>query len=107
MLYERSDRIFLHRVVDLGVMGSETALITRGDAVPQADALVPIERVKGVLTGVRRGEEWVGLPRRMSPISRLAAILLSRSSLLTRWAVRVRNWTSWATGATAPEVPTA
>ena len=107
VLYERVDRFFLHRVVDLRVAGSETTLITRGDAVPQADALVPIDQVKGVLTGVRRGEEWVALPRRPSPISWFAASLLCRSSFLVRWAVRVKNWTSLATSAAAPEVPTA
>lgn len=108
VLYERSDRFFLHRVVNLAVAGSETVLITKGDAVPQVDPLVTADRVKGILAGVRRGGEWVSAPRRQSLISGFMAILVSRSSFLVRWAVRARNWTSSLSDpAVVPEVPAA
>jgi hypothetical protein len=90
VLYQRAGRLFLHRLVDLRQELGDVALNTRGDAVPHDDPPVLADCLLGVLGGVRRGDEWVAVPKKMSTTSRLAAILLGRSSLLVRLLLRLR-----------------
>jgi hypothetical protein len=91
VLYERCGRLFLHRLVALPAERFPGRLVTRGDSMPQADPAVRIESVLGVLTGVRRGEDWVALPGAMPPMTRLAATLLARSSGLVRMALYIAS----------------
>ncbi len=113
IFYERGGRFFLHRLIGLQAsipedLPLEPLLITRGDAMPQDDPSVSAGSLLGVLAGVRRGSEWVAVPQRISTRSRLAAALLSRSSLLVRLFLRVRSWRNSAVDAEAvPEAPAA
>ena len=91
VLYERCGRLFLHRLVALPEERFPGRIVTRGDSMPHADPAVRAEAVLGVVVGVRRGQDWIGTPRTMTPISRLAAALLARSSPLVRWVLRNRS----------------
>lgn len=112
VLYDRDGRFFLHRLIGLRTnapegLPSEALFMTRGDAIPQDDLPVPASHLLGVLAGVRRGNEWAAVPRRISTGSRLIA-LLSRSSLFVRLLLRVRSrWNSAVGGEAVPEAPAA
>jgi signal peptidase len=90
VLYQRCGRLFLHRLIALPEEKFPGRIVTRGDSVPQADPAVRVEGVLGVLAGVRRGQDWVAVPRCRTPASRLAATLLARSSALVRLLLRIR-----------------
>ncbi len=108
VLYERDGRLFLHRLVDLQTNTSGATLITRGDAVPQDDPPFPTDCLLGVLAGVRRGNEYVPIPKDMSAASRLISVLLSRSSWLVRLLLRFWPRENSAMDFDAlPEVPAA
>ena len=84
VLYEREGRFFLHRLV--GVKAG--FWITRGDAVGQEDPPVSADGMLGVLAGVRRGTEWVVVPKEMSAASQLVAAVLGSSRLLASVVLR-------------------
>jgi hypothetical protein len=90
VFYERGGRLYLHRLVALPAEKFPGRLLTRGDSMPHADPAVRLDGVLGVLEGVRRGEDWVAVPRTMTPISRLTA-WLARSSGLVRLVLRIRS----------------
>lgn len=91
LLYERCGRLFLHRLAAGPTERFPGRLVTRGDSMPHSDPAVRLEAVLGVLAGVRRGRQWAPVPRIASTPSRLAGALLSRSSTLVRWVMRVRG----------------
>jgi signal peptidase len=96
VLYERDGRFFLHRLVALPMACSAGMLITRGDAMPQADPPIPEDALLGVVAGVRRGEDWVTVPKTMSRMSRLAGALLARSRGLALLVLHVRSGGNYA-----------
>ena len=90
VLCRRGGRFFLHRLVAVADQpGGE--FVARGDSMPQADAPGAVDEIVGVLDGVGRGANWVGVPRRPPMWSKLAGSLLARSSGLVRVAIRVRS----------------
>jgi len=91
VLYERSGRFFLHRLVALPAERFPGRLVTRGDSMPQADPAVRVESVLGVLATVRRGKDWKVVPGTMPRMSRLAAALLARSGGLVRLALYIAS----------------
>jgi hypothetical protein len=90
VFYERGGRLILHRLVALPAGTFPARLVTRGDSMPHSDPAVRLDSVLGVLAGVRRGEDWVAVPRSRTSISRLAA-WLARSSGLVRLVLRIRS----------------
>lgn len=52
VVFLRSKRIFVHRVVGTSVAKGVTKLITRGDALSIADPLVTAEEVLGIVTAI-------------------------------------------------------
>ena len=84
VLCEREGRFFLHRLV--GVKAG--FWITRGDAAGQEDPPVSADGMLGVLAGVRRGTEWVVVPKEMSAASQLVAAVLGSSRLLASVVLR-------------------
>ena len=89
VLYRRSGRFFLHRLVALPDR-SGGGFVARGDSMPHADSPVAVDEIVGVLEGVSHGESWLAVPSRMPVSSRLAGGLLARSSGLVRLVMRVR-----------------
>ena len=91
VLQENGGRFFLHRLQTVRTDGDRIHLVTRGDAMPQPDAPFSIDHWLGVLTGVRRGGDWVPMPRRMSAAGRVVAAMVRRSALLSRLLVRAHT----------------
>ena len=85
VLYERANRIFLHRLILLG----PESMTARGDTLLQSDPPVSFDCLRGVLAGVRRGDEWAVPSKRMPVLWRAVAAVLSRSALALRLFVRV------------------
>ena len=81
-----ANQVFVHRVVLAAPDG--VAIVTRGDGYALPDELIEhaSEVVLGVVTKLRRGDEWVDIPP--SPDSRKRRILLRlcRRALLTNVA---------------------
>jgi signal peptidase I len=67
-----------HRVI--AIRGG--ALVTRGDAAPADDGLLPLSDILGVVETVRRGGIQFAPRRHPTLLQRAAAALLRRSSLL-------------------------
>ncbi len=99
VLYERCGRFFLHRLVALPEERFPGRLVTRGDSMPHADPAVRLEAVLGVLAAVRRDNDWLPVPRAMPRTSRLAAVLLAKSSTLVRLLIRIRSYPKPLSGA--------
>ncbi len=87
-LYQRDRRLILHRVVSAS---PGSVLVTLGDSMPQVDPWVPTDCVLGVLTGVRRGDQWVRVSRVRSMPSRWAGVVMGHSSWLVRLVLRTRS----------------
>lgn len=97
VLFSREGRFFIHRVVRKVKMGPETRLITRGDALPSADATVfPLEFL-GKIISVRRGDRDIPVPS-CSPWRRLTGLALTYSVHLRSLALRWRALWSTASG---------
>lgn len=87
VLYGRDDRLFVHRVVTL----QDGQLITRGDAMRQADPPIPGDGVLGkVHFIVRRGRKITPSPR-LTIGQRAIAGLVRSSNLGARTVVRLEN----------------
>lgn len=80
VLFLKGNRLFVHRVVSVG----GDALITRGDALPQADPLVCADELLGKVVRIERR----GRPVPRAPWAawhyRLAHAVLRRSALAAR-----------------------
>jgi hypothetical protein len=80
-VFTRRDRLFAHRVVDLG-QGANLHLVTCGDSLYERDLPVLSHELLGRVTSIIRG------PRRIKPhttlLSRLASSLFKESDFLTR-----------------------
>lgn len=74
VLFVAADQVFVHRVV-LAAQDGET-IVTRGDRYALPDELIEhaSDVVIGVVTKLRRGDEWVDIPP--APDSRRRRILL-------------------------------
>ena len=89
VFYEMAGRVFLHRLREVRSESTGVQLITRGDAMQQADPPIPAERLLGVLASVRRNGVWVTPSRRRSTGSRIVAALAWRSDLFSRVLLRM------------------
>ena len=81
--YRRGDRLFAHRVIETDSAGR---LLTRGDAMPQADAPISKSEFLGIVTRLNRGGKVVGLRRSIA--DRTAAAIFRRSQLCAALFVR-------------------
>ena len=78
VLFAREDRLFVHRVIGKRAGGE---LVTKGDALPRADAPVTTEELLGRVTFILRGTRQISLetPRQIA-----LGRLLSRLSFSSR-----------------------
>lgn len=99
VLFVRSDRLFIHRVVRV----EKEQIVTRGDAVPSQDTPVSPGELLGVVASVRRtdGQSVPVAPR--SRLRRLVGLSLAYSVRLRSLALR---WHAYHHGHTeVPAVP--
>jgi hypothetical protein len=94
VLFAREGRFFIHRVLQKLEMGGHGRLVTRGDAMPDADAPVSEEELWGKVVSVRgRGGRDFGVPACSSP-RRWMGLTLAYSVKLRSLALRCHKWRS-------------
>ena len=91
VLFSREARFFIHRVLRIVQPGQEARLLTRGDAMPGADAPVRAEEFLGKVVSVQRGSNQ--RPVACGSVARRClGLLLAYStrlrSLALRWHAR-------------------
>jgi len=91
VLFVRQGRFFIHRNLRSLQKGSETLLLTRGDAMPHPDEPVSAEELLGRIVRFERGTRRASVPR-CSLLRRSVGLLLAYSgrlrSLALRWQAR-------------------
>ncbi|MGC2195079.1 MAG: hypothetical protein WA628_10425 [Terriglobales bacterium] len=93
VLFAREGRFFIHRVLEKREKDSERHLVTRGDALPEADAPVRPEEVLGAIVSVRHGDRDVPVPD-CRGARRGLGLALTYSVRLRSLALRWRAWRS-------------
>jgi len=87
VLVGRAGEFIVHRLIDKGPSVNESRVITRGDAMPQADPASSIGEILGKVTAVQRGESTLPVPPKRSPLNRLCAFLLCECDILRNFAL--------------------
>jgi len=87
VLYLRGGRFFIHRSLRSVVRASESALVTRGDAMPHADQPVTAEELLGKVISIERGGQPVRVPS-CTTLRRAAGLILAYSGRLRGAALR-------------------
>jgi signal peptidase I len=92
VLYMRSDRFFVHRIVSKKLSLDNTSLVTRGDCMPDDDPPIGKNELLGRVTEVERsGPKF--LPARRLPLSRqLLASLFCHWGLFRCIGLRLWNY---------------
>lgn len=96
VLYARSGRLFIHRVMRKCSIGEENFLITRGDCMGEDDPPVRERDLLGKITAIHRHNTRIVPGRKVSPARQLAAWLLCHWSLLLRATLRVHANLEWS-----------
>lgn len=87
VLFQREDRLVIHRVVRLSSHRQQDGVMTRGDSMAQDDAPIAVSDVLGRVTEVRRGPRTISVVTPSTP-ARALGWMLCHSSLLSRIALR-------------------
>jgi signal peptidase I len=95
VLFVQGGRWFAHRVIHIAKEGTQTSLITRGDALPADDPLVTEHEILGRVTTLRRGRRLVTLTEAESEWFKFLRWAVRKSDLVTlvllRWnSLRMR-----------------
>lgn len=92
VLFARHDRFFIHRTLRQQQKNSETLLLTRGDAMPEADQPVTADELLGKIVSLQRGTHPAVAVPGCSIFRRIVGLLLAYSgglrSLVLRWHER-------------------
>jgi hypothetical protein len=86
VLFERDRRLCAHRVIE-----KANGIITRGDAMPQADSPVREHELLGRVSHVIRNEKCIAVNRSSSLAERTIAALARRSKTAARVVVGVHS----------------
>jgi signal peptidase I len=78
VLYSRGDRFFVHRLIRKKTQAGKAVLITRGDAVPDADLPTGSEDLMGRVAEIRRAGCILTPCKRWWRLQRLAGLALCR-----------------------------
>ena len=91
-------RLVFHRVIEVMDVGYRT----KGDTLPEADAILPLEAVVGRIDAIGWGLLHIAVPSRgaMASLSRSLGLAWNRRAPL------LRRWFRWAKQSMAPWVPT-
>jgi len=96
VLYARSGRLFIHRVVRKCRIGEENFLIARGDCMTEDDPPVRERDLLGKITAIHRHNTRIVPGRKISPTRLLTAWLLCHWNLLLRATLRVHANFEWS-----------
>ena len=92
VLYARSGRLFVHRVMRKCRLDEKKSLITRGDCMTEEDPPVQEKDLLGKVTAIHRRESRIMPRRKLSPAQSLTAWLLCHSSFLLQATLRLSDW---------------
>lgn len=81
VLFERGERLFVHRVQEICNGSGSVMLTTRGDSLPHADPPFGDSALLGRVTKVTRAGQDIRFGSRMAPLNSLVSILFRRPSL--------------------------
>jgi signal peptidase I len=90
LLCERDRRLFVHRVVSLGRTVDGT-ILTRGDAMPDADPAVPYRDILGRVSFIVRDRKLIVPKKILGLPQRAVATLIQRSEIAMRIAISVHR----------------
>jgi len=96
VLYVRSGRFFIHRVMRKCRLGEGKILITRGDCMTEDDPPVQERDLLGKITAIHRHHIRIVPGRKVSPARLLTAWLLCHWNLLLRATLRVYANCEWS-----------
>jgi signal peptidase I len=80
VLFVREKRLFAHRVIRKSTQHSRAVLVTKGDALPRADAPLADDELLGRVFSVRRGPRKIPLDSPSSRVLGRAAALFTHTS---------------------------
>jgi signal peptidase I len=89
VLFGRDRRLFVHRV--LSADAGDANILTRGDAMPQPDPLVPWRDLLGRVSYIMRNERLIEPKKNLSLPRRAVAILIQRSEIAMRVIIGVNG----------------
>jgi signal peptidase I len=96
ILYQRDERLIVHRLVGISRNGDQLALLTRGDGQRHSDLPVLEEAVLGRAILIQReGRAPCPLPARQSLLQRLFSWMATRFTLFSEFALRVHSSCTW------------
>lgn len=93
VLYTRDERFYIHRVLRKNETAAGTSLLTRGDAMPEADAPIQPNELLGKVVSVERAGQTVPVTD-CSPLRRRVGLMLAHSDRLRSLALRWHAWRS-------------
>ena len=92
VLYMRSDRFFVHRIVSKNLRQDNATLITRGDCMPGNDPAIGRNELLGKVTEIQRSDSIFPPARRLSLTRRLLGYLFCYWNLFRCAALRLWNY---------------
>ncbi len=92
VLYMRSDRFFVHRIVSKNLGQDNASLITRGDCMSADDPPIGSSELLGKVTAIQRSDSIFPPARRLSLTRRLLAYLFCHWSLFRCAGLRLWNY---------------
>jgi signal peptidase len=90
VLFQRENRLFIHRVVRSFAVKGQHLFITRGDCMPQTDPAITEQHVLGKVMEIQRGQTTMVPRAKLSFLNRLVGRTLAHCDLLQRIALRLR-----------------
>lgn len=88
VVYKRFGRLFAHRLLEKVETGNQTFLLTRGDACPEVDLLLPSAAVLGRVKSIIRDDQVVELSTRPNALLGTVIAHLSNTGRTVYYAVR-------------------
>jgi signal peptidase I len=93
VLFMRENRFFIHRVLRKDTNGSVHTLVTRGDAMPEADDPVTAVELLGNVVSVAHNDQTVVVPH-CSWLRRRIGLMFAHRDRLRSLALRWHTWRS-------------
>ena len=87
VLFGRDRRLFVHRVIAKSRHFTDFSVVTRGDAMPAADAPVSDHELLGKVSSILRGGRPIEPSRRLRLSQRAIAAVIRRSEIAARVVV--------------------
>ena len=87
------DRPVVHRVIRIQLKGSQSMIVTRGDASPKSEEHVKLEEVLGVVVRIHRGSKVIHLERNLWwRLSRSWPAILRFTHIMVRFQRRFQRY---------------